>query len=108
MNELFLVLLIVCTLITFIQFNKKLGVATVIPGTFISNKEHISSANEYKDAVYKNNNNRWSATVTAESNDGSLLLVYDQYKHTMSSTQTGKLTSSVYIPDVAKYDFVYA
>lgn len=108
MNEIFLVLLIVCTLITFIQFNKKLGVATVLPGTFISNKEYISSANEYKEAVYTNNNNCWSATVTAENNDGSLLLVYDQYKHAMSSTQPGKITSSVYIQNAAKYDFFYA
>lgn len=111
MNEIFLIVLIICTLITFIQFNKKLGVVIVIPNSIISPQEYISLESGYKEVVCKNNNCCWSATVT-EFKNGTLVLSYNQRNasHPNQITSTPDHRVPTYEQTKMKYefDFIYA
>jgi len=98
MNELFLLLLITFTLITFIRFNKKLGVAAIIPGTFASNREAMNAIENFSNATYDHNNNLWSATVTDKSSNCSLLVYHPYHPATklhaekLKKTHTQRIT----------------
>lgn len=103
MNEIFLIVLIAVTCMSFIKLNRRIGASAIFPGTFIPNREQIyyedddlsTHHSNMSEAIISAKGN-WSATTTYENVQENIMFVYHHRNNVELVTPPARPNSRIY------------
>lgn len=103
MNEIFLIVLIIFTCVSFIKLNRRIGASSVFPGTFIPPREQIyyeedavSTHRSNMSEVVITGQSNWLATTTYENGQENIMFFYHSRNNTNLNTPPLKANSKIY------------